>query len=47
MGVGIARGIGAVDLRVVANIVVSWVATLPVAAGLSIFFYYFFKGLLG
>ena len=47
LGVGIARGIGAVDLRVVGNIVVSWVATLPVAAGLSIFFYYFFKGLLG
>jgi len=47
LGVGIARGIGAVDLRVVGNIVVSWVATLPVAAGLSIFFFYFFKGLLG
>jgi hypothetical protein len=23
------------------------VATLPIAAGLSIFFFYFFKGLLG
>jgi PiT family inorganic phosphate transporter len=47
LGVGLARGIGAVDLRVVGNIVASWVATLPIAAGLSIFFYYFFKGLLG
>jgi PiT family inorganic phosphate transporter len=46
LGVGMARGIGAVDLRVVGSIVVSWVATLPIAAGLSIFFYYFFKGLL-
>jgi PiT family inorganic phosphate transporter len=46
LGVGIARGIGALDLRVVGRIVVSWVATLPVAAGLSIFFFYFFKGLL-
>ncbi len=47
LGVGLARGIGAVDLRVVANIVTSWVATLPASAVLSIFFFYFFKGLLG
>ncbi len=46
LGVGLARGIGALDLRVVGNIVVSWVATLPIAAVLAIFFYYFFKGLL-
>ncbi len=47
LGVGLARGIGALDLRVVGRIAVSWVATLPISAGLSIFFYYFFKGLLG
>jgi PiT family inorganic phosphate transporter len=47
LGVGVARGIGALDLRVVGRIVVSWLATLPIAAGLAIFFYYFFKGLLG
>jgi PiT family inorganic phosphate transporter len=47
LGVGVARGIGALDLRVVGRIMVSWVATLPIAAGLSIFFFYFFKGLLG
>jgi PiT family inorganic phosphate transporter len=47
LGVGLARGIGAVDLRVVGNIIASWVATLPIAAALSIFFFYFFKGLLG
>jgi PiT family inorganic phosphate transporter len=46
LGVGMARGIGALDLRVVGNIVMSWVATLPIAAGLSVFFFYFFKGLL-
>ncbi len=46
LGVGLARGIGALDLRVVGRILVSWVATLPIAAGLSIFFFYFFKGLL-
>ncbi|HIF92646.1 MAG TPA: inorganic phosphate transporter [Myxococcales bacterium] len=47
LGVGLARGIGALDLRVVGTIVVSWVATLPIAAMLSIFFFYFFKGMLG
>jgi len=46
LGVGLARGIGALDLRVVGKIIVSWVATLPIAAALSIFFYYFFRGLL-
>lgn len=46
LGVGLARGIGALDLRVVGLILISWVATLPIAATLSIFFFYFFKGLL-
>jgi PiT family inorganic phosphate transporter len=46
LGVGLARGIGALDSRVVGRILVSWVATLPIAAALSIFFFYFFKGLL-
>jgi len=47
LGVGLARGIGALDLRVVGSIFVSWIATLPLAAALSVFFFYFFKGLLG
>jgi PiT family inorganic phosphate transporter len=46
LGVGLARGIGALDYRVVGTIVVSWVVTLPAGAGLAIFFFYFFKGLL-
>ena len=46
LGVGLARGIGAIDLRVVGAIAASWVATLPISAVLAIFFYYFFKGLL-
>jgi PiT family inorganic phosphate transporter len=41
-----ARGIGALDLRVVGRIFISWVATLPIAALLSVIFYFFFKGLL-
>jgi len=44
LGVGLARGIGALDLRVVGRIAVSWIVTLPTGAGLSIFFYFFFKG---
>lgn len=47
LGVGLARGIGALDMGVVGRILMSWVATLPIAAALSIFFFYFFKGLLG
>jgi PiT family inorganic phosphate transporter len=47
LGVGLARGIGALDLRVVGSIFISWVATVPLAAALSVFFFYFFKGLLG
>jgi PiT family inorganic phosphate transporter len=46
LGVGLARGIGALDSRVVGRILVSWVATLPISAALAIFFFYFFKGLL-
>jgi PiT family inorganic phosphate transporter len=46
LGVGLARGIGAIDLRVVGRIIVSWVLTLPIAAVLSVFFFFFFKGLL-
>lgn len=46
-GVGLARGIGALDLRVVGTILASWVLTLPLAAGLSIIFFYFFKALFG
>jgi len=47
LGVGLARGIGALDLAVVGRILVSWLLTLPISAVLSIFFFYFFKGLLG
>jgi PiT family inorganic phosphate transporter len=46
LGVGLARGIGALDLRIIGTIVVSWVATLPIAAILSILFFYLFRGLL-
>ncbi|MCU4675395.1 inorganic phosphate transporter [Catenovulum sp. 2E275] len=39
LGVGLARGIAALNLGVVRNIVISWVVTLPVGAGLAILAY--------
>jgi PiT family inorganic phosphate transporter len=39
LGVGLARGIAALNLTVVRTIVVSWVVTLPAGAILSIIFY--------
>ena len=45
LGVGLARGLGALDLRVVLNIVISWVVTLPAGAILAMFFYFTLKGI--
>jgi PiT family inorganic phosphate transporter len=46
LGVGVARGIEAIDLRVVARIFVSWVVTIPAGAFLAIVFFYVFKTVL-
>jgi PiT family inorganic phosphate transporter len=45
LGVGMARGIAAINLTVVRNIVVSWVITLPVGAGLSILFFWMMQAI--
>ena len=45
IGVGLARGIGAIDLRVIGGIVVSWVVTLPVGAVLSALIFFTLKGI--
>jgi len=45
LGVGMARGIAALNLGVVRNIVISWVVTLPIGAGLSIVFFYILKAM--
>ena len=47
LGVGLARGIAALNLRVVGTIFVSWLVTLPAGALLSIIFFYFFKWIFG
>lgn len=45
LGVGVARGIAALNLRVVGNIFLSWIITLPAGAGLAIIFFFLFKGI--
>ncbi len=43
LGVGLARGIGALNLKVVGNIFMSWIITLPAGAGFAIIFFFLFK----
>ena len=45
LGVGIARGIGAINLRIVRNIMLSWIITLPAGGILAILFFFLFKGM--
>lgn len=45
LGVGIARGIGALNLNVVRNIFMSWIVTLPAGGLLAVMFFYMLKGM--
>jgi len=45
LGVGLARGIGALNLGVIGKIFMSWLVTLPVGAALSIFFFFILRGI--
>jgi len=45
IGVGLARGVGAIDLRVIGSIVVSWLVTLPAGGILAAFFFFTLKGI--
>lgn len=47
LGVGFARGIGALNLRTIGAIFLSWLITLPAGAGLAIIFFFVFKGIFG
>ena len=46
LGVGFARGIAALNLRVVGTIFMSWIITLPIGAVLAIIFFFIFKAVL-
>ena len=45
LGVGMARGIGALNLRVVRNIMLSWLVTLPAGGILAIVFFFLLKAI--
>ena len=45
LGVGLARGIAALNLHVIKSIFVSWIVTLPAGAVMSIFFFFTLKGI--
>lgn len=45
LGVGLARGIAALNLRVVRNIFMSWIVTVPAGAILAIIFFYIIQAI--
>ncbi len=45
MGVGLARGFAALNIRVIGNIVVSWIVTLPAGGILAALFFFMLKGM--
>jgi len=47
IGVGLARGLEAIDLSIIRKIIVSWLITLPVAAGTSIVIFLLLKVVIG
>ena len=47
LGVGIAGGIAAINLRTVRTIFISWIVTLPAGAFLAVVFYFVLKTILG
>jgi inorganic phosphate transporter, PiT family len=46
MGVGLARGIAAINLTMVRNIVISWIVTVPAGAFFAIIIFYIFKAII-
>ncbi|MCK0538754.1 inorganic phosphate transporter [Alcanivorax quisquiliarum] len=47
LGVGLARSISALNLRVISGIFTSWIVTLPAGALFSIMFFFMFLGMFG
>lgn len=45
LGVGFARGIGAINLNTIRDIVISWVVTVPAGAVLSVVFFYVLRAI--
>lgn len=47
LGVGLARGIEALNLGMTRDIVISWIVTVPAGAGLSVCFFYVIQWIFG
>ncbi len=47
LGVGLARGVAALDTRVINRIFLSWIVTLPAGGFMSILFFFALKGAFG
>ncbi|HKK22916.1 MAG TPA: inorganic phosphate transporter, partial [Pseudohaliea sp.] len=47
LGVGLARGIAAIDLRVIGSIFLSWIITLPAGAILAIIYFFALRAIFG
>ena len=47
MGVGLARGIGALDLRMIGRIVMSWIVTLPIAGVVAAVVFFILRAIFG
>ena len=47
LGVGLARGMAALDTRVISRIFLSWIVTLPAGALMSILFFFTLKSVFG
>ncbi|MEM6300308.1 MAG: inorganic phosphate transporter [Pseudomonadota bacterium] len=47
LGVGLVRSLGAIDLKVIGSIFMSWLITLPAGAILSIIFFFTLSGIFG
>ena len=47
LGVGLARGIAAINLRVVGSIFMSWIITVPAGATLAVIFFVILRAILG
>jgi PiT family inorganic phosphate transporter len=47
MGVGMTSGVAALDLRVIRDIVVSWIITVPAGAVMAMLFFFALKGIFG
>jgi PiT family inorganic phosphate transporter len=45
LGVGLARGLSALNLGMLREIVLSWIVTIPASAGMSILCFYILKAI--